>query len=101
MRAAIDEGKAGARDELMGGRADEDLAGGGLGGDPRCHVHRDSTGHSLDSLDLAGVHPSSDHEAEFTDTSEDRSRTADGVRGTFERGHEPVPGHVDLLATME
>src|SRR5262245_50555562 len=86
--AAIDESQPRASGELAGGRADENLAGCRLAGDPSGYVQSDSACASLDALELAGVDSGPDCEAELVNACDHRERAADRARRAVERGEE-------------
>lgn len=77
---------------------DEDLAGPGRGHHSGGKVHRDPADVVVALLDLAGMQPGPDLEADAAQLVPERGCTADPPAGAVEGGQDPVAGRLDQLA---
>ena len=95
---AVGELEPGAGDEVADGLRHEHLAGRGLSGDAGGDLHREAADAVPLELDLAGVHPGADADAERPERADDRAGAADGARRAVEGGEDPIAGSLDLAA---
>ena len=98
---AISELDAGAGDEVLDGRGDEDLTRVSVGGDPGTDVNGEAGQLAFISLALSRVNPDSQLEPKLVGVGNECLCTADRSRRTVEGGEEAVAGRVHLLASEE
>src|SRR6266540_5982492 len=97
--AAIVEGEAGARHEILDGLRHEYLGGPGVSCHARADRHAESYDLAVDQLTLAGVCPRSYLDTQIAYLGCDLEGAADSACGPVERRVEAVAGGVDLDAT--
>src|SRR5215212_6691851 len=98
--ASVFEGQPGASHQLFDGLRDQDLRRGSCGTYSRPDRYRDASDLPVDRLDLAGVYPCPDLDAERPHGVDDGTRTVNSARRPVEGREEAVPGGVDLHASI-
>ena len=96
--ATVLELETGARNEVLDGSRDENLARAGHPGNPRSDVHGDSCYLLSAHLALTRMDPGSNCETEFMRVGHDSLRAEDRPSGTIKGCEEPIACGVDLGA---
>src|SRR5919108_2201626 len=98
MDSAVVERDARPRDEVAHGARRQNLAGPSQGRHARTGMDGDPAHPILRDLDLSGVQPGADLDADRTQPIANRAGAADGARRAVECREEAVAGGVDLTA---
>jgi hypothetical protein len=96
VAAAIVELDLGARDEILDGLGDQDLARGGETGHAGTDVNGQPGELVPDALAFTSMDAGADLQAELRHAPDDLARARDRSRGPVEAREEPVSGGVDL-----
>ena len=86
------QGDVGAHDQVADGPGGQDVAGLGGRQHPSRDVDRDAADVAVSKLDLAGVQPGSDLDADAAQLVSERGRAADAPSGAVEGGQDAITG---------
>ena len=86
--------------QIFDGARHEDLAGSGMGRDPRADVHRNTAQFRAYPLALARVQPSSDLDPQVMHRTPNRVRASDRPGWAIEGRQDAITNHVNLLSPI-